>query len=640
MTRGLMCPCCRLPVTRSGPGRPACCPRTGRPVPTTSPRGSVARALTLAAAGVGVVAFVAGFATQRLTRPAKTAVAAVETPAPPVPPVPPAAVVPPAPRPAPAVAVAPSPRPVVPREPAVVAVAPAPRPGRPTGRTALHTLPVRIDARRADEVEKDLLGVREVTLDAAGGPKLSGEVIAAARRKSTPLEPAVVLATRTHTDLAGLPFRIGADALLSRERAEAMNALSRQLRDTFPKTLMSADDHRPDADRLFTVLTTERRNGKAWASPDSVACISQMLQAEGQPVRRMSCELLRGLPTAAATETLVKWAVFDTDPDTRAAAVDALRDRDPKEVSRLLVGHVRYPWPRAVEHACEALIALGCAGAVPHLAAAYESPDPDAPFEAELPGHAGGVFRREVVRVNHLKNCVLCHAPSFAQTDLIRGTVPDVTQPLPPPTSPSYYTSGGTQITAEYTYLRQDFSVVQPVTSPGPWPVRQRFDYVVSVRRHVGLAVPFPPANSPYRRAIGVAIRELSGRDPDRDRDWVRWQRDLAGQPAHGSVGEAARVAVLETKPAALLAVKRQEFSLPPTRMAGHEVYELVENLRAAHGAAATRLALTAYLDPLTRDPDPAEAARAGRLLNAVRFAGPNDDALAPALRTAARATD
>jgi hypothetical protein len=599
-------------------------------------------------AGVSLVAFLAGFTAQRLTRPAKapaaTGLTAAQTPRVTIVPAP-VPVAAPAPRPAVVapvseVAVAPVPRAVLPRAAEVAAAAPNPRPARPVGRAAVHTLPVRIDARRTDEVEKDLLGMREVSLDAPGGPRVSNEVVAAARRKNAPLDPPVVLASRTRHDLAALPFRVGADAVLSRDRAEAMNGLSRQLRDTFPKTLVSRDDLRPDADKLYTALTTEARNQRAWAGPDSVACIAQMLQAEGQPVRRMSCELLRGLPTAAATETLARWAVFDTDPDTRAAAVDALRDRDPREVTRLLVGHLRYPWPRAVEHACEALIALGCTDAIPHLAAAYDLPEPDAPFAVELPGEAGGVFRREVVRVNHLKNCLLCHAPSLVQTDLIRGTVPDLNQPLPPPTSPSYYTSGGTFISAEYTYLRQDFSVVQPVTSPGQWPARQRYDYMVAVRRHVGLPGILPPSHSPYRRAIGVALRELSGRDPDRDRDWLRAQREAAGPVVDAAVGEAARAAVLETKPAALLAVKRQDFAIPPIRMAGHELYEYVEGLRKAQGGAATRLALVAYLDPLTRDPDPAVAARATRLLNVTRHSDFADDTLGPALRSAARETD
>src|SRR5439155_20717292 len=155
-----------------------------------------------------------------------------------------------------------------------------------------------------------------------------------------------------------------------------------------------------------------------------------------------------------------------------------------------------------------------------------------------------------------------------------------------------------------------------PVTAAGPWPARQRYDCLVAVRRHVGLPVTLPSANSPYRRAVAVALRELSGRDPDRDPDWLRAQREAAGPAGDASVGEAARAAVLETKPAALLAVKRHDFVLPPTRMAGHELYEFVEGLRKAHGATATRLALIAYLDPYTRDADPAVAARAARLLN------------------------
>ncbi len=38
------------------------------------------------------------------------------------------------------------------------------------------------------------------------------------------------------------------------------------------------------------------------------------------------------------------------------------------------------PWPRAAEHAAEALVALNCQGAIPQLAAMYDLPDPTAPF--------------------------------------------------------------------------------------------------------------------------------------------------------------------------------------------------------------------------------------------------------------------
>ena len=42
-------------------------------------------------------------------------------------------------------------------------------------------------------------------------------------------------------------------------------------------------------------------------------------------------------------------------------------------------------------------------------------------------------------------------------------------QPLPPITSVAYYETGGIFVRADVTFLRQDFSVVQPVEMPAEW---------------------------------------------------------------------------------------------------------------------------------------------------------------------------
>src|SRR5262249_58727615 len=88
----------------------------------------------------------------------------------------------------------------------------------------------------------------------------------------------------------------------------------------------------------------------------------------------------------------------------------------------------------------------------------------------------------EMVRVNHLSNCLMCHAPSKATTDLVRGRIPDPSKPLPP-LSQYYEDNNGIFVRADVTYLKQDFSVIQPVERPGQWPQMQRFDYIVRARR-------------------------------------------------------------------------------------------------------------------------------------------------------------
>ena len=45
-----------------------------------------------------------------------------------------------------------------------------------------------------------------------------------------------------------------------------------------------------------------------------------------------------------------------------------------------------------------------------------------------------------------------------------------------------YESTGGSFVRADVTYLRQDFSVPQPVPRPGQWPANQRYDYMVRKR--------------------------------------------------------------------------------------------------------------------------------------------------------------
>jgi hypothetical protein len=73
-------------------------------------------------------------------------------------------------------------------------------------------------------------------------------------------------------------------------------------------------------------------------------------------------------------------------------------------------------------------------------------------------------------------------------------------------------------VRADETYLRQDFSVLQPVEDAAPWPYFQRFDYLVRQR----IATPGEvndcagkpvSADYPQRDALLFALRELTGVD-------------------------------------------------------------------------------------------------------------------------------
>jgi HEAT repeat protein len=125
---------------------------------------------------------------------------------------------------------------------------------------------------------------------------------------------------------------------------------------------------------------------------------------------------------------------------------------------------------------------------------------------------------QELVRINHLGNCALCHEPSRDSRDLVRGAVPTPGQRLPAPvTTPAGYDRGDAFVRADITYLRQDFSVMQPVREPGPWPAYQRYDYLVCRRpatpEEQDLATREEPRPCPQREAALFALRALTGQD-------------------------------------------------------------------------------------------------------------------------------
>ncbi len=509
----------------------------------------------------------------------------------------------------------------------------------------VHRLARRIDLRTAEELQKELLTVREVTLDTPAAPKTAAGLVALARTNLTSggtfAGPA--LAARNRPDLAGLPLRLGAESVLFRDRAEALDARSRQLRAAVGACVR---DGRPDPDLLFAKLQGDAAGlfrDRRWATAEAVPCVQQMLQAEGKDVRRMSVELLRGIDGAAATEVLARWAVFDTDADNRAAAVDALKSRDRPLVVTVLLAAVRHPWPRGAEHAAEALVALDAREAAPDLAALLPLADPDAP--AALDGVFGGVlgsgrFRREMVRVNHARNCLLCHPPSFRAGDLVRGAIPDPARELPPVSTPAYYTGEADRVAvsaAAGTYLRQDFSVVQPVPDPGPWPTLQRYDYLVSVRRVKDADLAPADGPSPFRAAVLFALRELTGSDRGgAPADWAAVRGDKAAPP-DSLPDEAARLAALTANPLALLTLAWSEFGQTLLDLGPAERRVVVARFRSRFGAAGP-VSLVAYLGPLARSSDPAVREKAAALLAALGpAAGDSADLDAADLEVAAR---
>ncbi len=432
----------------------------------------------------------------------------------------------------------PSPPPVAPPE-APLRPAEEPRPAANPPPAAFK----RRDRLAEEELRKQLLQVPEVALDAPGDARAATTLftIAQAARNSGQAYPGSALLTRQRTDLNGLPLAAGLDCQLGKEPAENLQALSRKMRQTVASCLPADTlDPRPNADLLRQRLLED--DGKQWLTPDAVPCLLQMLQPENKPVRLILVEALGRIPGQRATQALAMRAMTDLSPEVREAAVKELHDR-PREDSRDVLLHgLRYPWAPVIDHAAETLVALDDKEAAPSLVPLLDMPDPTVPTLIKKDkGQIKAV--PELVRVNHLRNCVLCHEPSLDRQDLVRGAVPTQGQPLPAPaTTPQYYDTGEHFVRADVTYLRQDFSVMQPVVNPGAWPDYQRFDYLIRLRRPKSSEYETAdradrPLGDEPRAAVLFALRELTGRDAGSTA--AGWQAVLGKTAAAGPAAAA-----------------------------------------------------------------------------------------------------
>jgi HEAT repeat protein len=317
----------------------------------------------------------------------------------------------------------------------------------------------------------------------------------------------------------------------------------------------------------------------------------------------------------------------DLSPEVREAAARALKDRPPQDYQDFLLEGLQYPWPPVADHAAEALAMLQCRDSIPKLAQLLQRPEPDAPSTVKV---GKRVYRvaGELVRVNHLGNCLLCHAPSSTKADLVRGAVPTPGQPLPAPvTMPQGYEGGGTFIRADITYLRQHFSVMHAVPNPGAWPTYQRYDYLVRLRplgpNEVTLRTQSQTERRtfPQREAILFALRELTGRDLGPSPE--NWKALL---PAEEQQADAARLGsdLVNSPPGqqeTLLAKLRDSKGLPYTDALAEAIpplgLEAKEKARDALAQRLTRMTAATLRDKL--QDDNAEVRRAASLACAMK---------------------
>jgi hypothetical protein len=265
-----------------------------------------------------------------------------------------------------------------------------------------------------------------------------------------------------------------------------------------------------------------------------VPALTQILMAEDVPLRLVLVDMLAEIDSRAATIALACRAIFDLSPEVRQAAIDALQERPRDQARGYFVAAMRYPWPPAADHAADALIALRDTEVIPLLVAQLGKPDPTAPRASTQ----GGAVVRELVKINHEANCLLCHAPAQGGRDPVVGVDP-VWVPQPPATNEPggygrpripNYNSKPMLIRADVQFLRQDFSVRFPKGYPYNEVENLRFDFVVRTRHLKGYELQEwkkktkpEAATFPQRESTLYALRALTGLDlgPKTD-DWLK----------------------------------------------------------------------------------------------------------------------
>jgi hypothetical protein len=347
-------------------------------------------------------------------------------------------------------------------------------------------------------------------------------------------------------DLSGLPLMMGDACRMNEERARLFELALNAVRQAENQTASQQQPMADIADAFWNqFLMSCRKEDQAYAQENAalreqvalarMAALTQVLAPKSAFHRRGLVQYLAGVPHVEATQALAKLVLFSAEAEVRDAAVEALQVRRDADSTAVLLSGLSYPWPPVAGRAAAALVKLQRKDAVPQLVALLDAPDPRAPVMQEVNGEEVPVVR-ELVKLNHHRNCLLCHAPGanaqLDQKDVSRNlpqesltaaiAVPG--ESLPTPSQGYRAQPNDLVVRIDVTYLRQDFSAMLPVADAHPWPALQRFDFLVrsrvlteaeAVEYRDQLAKQGAGAVTPYERAILSALRELTGRDTE-----------------------------------------------------------------------------------------------------------------------------
>jgi hypothetical protein len=339
-------------------------------------------------------------------------------------------------------------------------------------------------------------------------------------------------------DLRGLAFLMGDECRTREEQAkmfaivaDILNRFLREKREQPELTDSLLDQGLTHAVKMIRAAVSISRGNEDQFHRAAVAAMTQILMPESEPVRVGLAKCLATIPHVDATKALARLAVYSPEERVRAAAIEGLKTRREKDYTDILMQGFRYPLPAVSKRAAEALVKLERKDLLGNLVEVLEQPDPRLPVTKKQDGKEV-TFVRELVRVNHHRNCLLCHAPGNTDNTpdgVLKVAVPLPNEPLPKPSDGGGYQSTPPPtpdivVRLDMTYLRQDFSLIMPVSDAHPWPEMQRFDFLVRTRTLTAAEAQAyeaccedeePGRLSPYHRSALYALRELTGRDTE-----------------------------------------------------------------------------------------------------------------------------
>ncbi len=358
-------------------------------------------------------------------------------------------------------------------------------------------------------------------------------------------------------DLAGLPFQMGDNCRLSTTRSRYFKQAVQMVRGSrssnnremvasmngaqtaFPVDSAILTESQDESGSAFlnrfqkrclvvddAIAASRMQEHEDHAAAARLAAMTQICGPTSDSMKLAMARYLASVSSVDSTHALVKTILFTPEEEARNVAISALRARRDADYVDLLLQGFRYPWPDVAKRAADAVVKLDRKNLIPQMIDVLDETDPRAPVTKSVNGKTVTMVR-EIVRINHHRNCLLCHAPGQEvqnNPDILTAETPVPGQRLSPSNNGGYGRQGIAELLVriDVTYLRQDFSMMLPVADAAPWPEMQRFDFVARTRVLKDDEVKAykkqfddlePGVLPPNHRAALAALRQLTGKE-------------------------------------------------------------------------------------------------------------------------------